>query len=131
MVFLLILSFHTLQTSITNDFRLVLNSKDKNFHWDRKKIDKKYTYVFGIPSGGILPAHIIAEEIGAEQLDLERYSELKNDSKNSILVVDDLVDSGNTLTKYNPHFTEASENLEKIKRIKNGFLILLRALLKN
>ncbi|MCD6375125.1 MAG: hypothetical protein J7L94_06325 [Caldisericaceae bacterium] len=31
----------------------------------------------------------------------------------------------------NPHFTEASENLEKIKRIKNGFLILLRALLKN
>ena len=31
----------------------------------------------------------------------------------------------------NPHFTDATENLEKIKRIKNGFLILLRALLKN
>ncbi len=30
----------------------------------------------------------------------------------------------------NPHFTEAAENLEKIRRIKNGFLILLRALLK-
>ncbi len=31
----------------------------------------------------------------------------------------------------NPQFKEATENLEKIKRIKNGFLILLRALLKN
>ncbi|EHO42806.1 Tetratricopeptide TPR_1 repeat-containing protein [Caldithrix abyssi DSM 13497] len=30
----------------------------------------------------------------------------------------------------NPNFEEAAENLEKIKRIKNGFLILLRALLK-
>lgn len=30
----------------------------------------------------------------------------------------------------NPKFAEAAENLEKIKRIKNGFLILLRALLK-
>ncbi|NOX90607.1 MAG: hypothetical protein GXO77_16510 [Calditrichaeota bacterium] len=33
-------------------------------------------------------------------------------------------------SKINPNFDEASENLEKIRRIKNGFLILLRALLR-
>ncbi len=32
--------------------------------------------------------------------------------------------------KINPHFTEAKEILEKIIRVKNGFLILLRALLR-
>ncbi len=34
-------------------------------------------------------------------------------------------------TKRNPNFTEAQETLEKMKRIKSGFLILLRALLKD
>ncbi len=33
-------------------------------------------------------------------------------------------------TERNPNFTEAQETLEKIRRIKSGFLILLRALLK-
>jgi len=56
-----------------------------------QKIEKgKYDAVYGIPAGGILPAFIISKE-----LDIPLVSEIE-EGKN-ILVVDDLVDSGDTI----------------------------------
>ena len=53
----------------------------------------KYKAVYGIPNGGILPAFIIAQELG-----LELISNLsKKEDTTAILIVDDLIDSGETI----------------------------------
>jgi len=57
----------------------------------------KYKFVYGIPSGGILTAHIIAQEIGASQLTAEEFNNAIIEGE--ILLVDDLIDSGNTIKK--------------------------------
>jgi len=66
-----------------------------------KKIDRnKYKAIFGIPSGGILPAYIIAQELKLLLIDEEQ---LKFYDKKEVLVVDDLIDTGRTLEKYPDH----------------------------
>lgn len=60
-----------------------------------KKIPKeKYDSVFGIPNGGILPAFIIAQELG---LPLIQKKQITLDT----LIVDDLIDSGKTIEELN------------------------------
>ena len=62
----------------------------------------KYKFVYGIPSGGILTAHIIAQEIGASQLTAEEFSNHvwpTSANIDNVLLVDDLIDSGNTIKK--------------------------------
>ena len=56
-----------------------------------KKIPKgKYSGIYGIPAGGILPAYIIAKELNLPLVD-------NPDSNSQILIIDDLIDSGRTL----------------------------------
>ena len=61
-----------------------------------KSSKKKYFAVYGVPSGGILPAYIVSQELGIPLLGAN--DDFHRD--NTILVVDDLVDSGNTLSKW-------------------------------
>lgn len=61
-----------------------------------KKINKKYRAVYGIPSGGIYPSSIIAEFLKIPLLTFEEFKE----NQNNVLVVDDLIDSGQTLKNF-------------------------------
>jgi GTP cyclohydrolase I len=67
-----------------------------------KKIEKgKYSFVYGVPSGGILPAYIISKELGCDIISkIEGYL-----GKENILIVDDLIDSGRTLEKFKEYDT--------------------------
>ena len=59
-----------------------------------KTTDKTYTGVYGVPRGGTYPASIIARELGVEQVyDPEKITD-------STLIVDDLIDSGKTISAY-------------------------------
>ena len=60
--------------------------------------NNKYTAVFGIPAGGLVPAFIISQKLNIPLLSLEEYNQ--HQKKKDILVVDDLIDSGKTLLKY-------------------------------
>lgn len=53
-----------------------------------------YTSVCGVPSGGLIPAVMIAERLDVPLLD---------EPRRRTLVVDDLVDSGRTLERYADH----------------------------
>jgi|6_EtaG_2_1085325.scaffolds.fasta_scaffold02207_15 GTP cyclohydrolase I len=59
---------------------------------------EQYKYVYGIPSGGVLPAFIVAQAIGISLITAEEYTQVSE--KDSVLVVDDLIDSGNTLKPF-------------------------------
>jgi GTP cyclohydrolase IA len=56
-----------------------------------KEVGKQYSGIFGVPSGGILPAFIISQDIGIPFLDYQQ---------DNCLIIDDLIDSGRTLQKY-------------------------------
>ena len=62
----------------------------------------KYEYVYGIPSGGILPAYILAEKLNCK---LISQKELPQYMQHKTLIVDDLIDSGKTLEKYSNYDT--------------------------
>jgi GTP cyclohydrolase I len=68
-----------------------------------KKIPKnKYNYVFGIPAGGLVTSYIVANEIKATMLTVDQFkNEFFNNPK--VLIVDDLIDGGGTIQKFNPH----------------------------
>ena len=55
------------------------------------KTERKYEGVFGVATGGILPAYVVAEELGLP---------LVNKIDEGILIVDDLIDSGETLKEF-------------------------------
>ncbi len=75
--------------------------------------------------------HVISDEVQLKN----HYADYWNDlgvihliqSRNYFLKALEEIEEA---TELNPQFTEAQETLEKIRRIKGGFLILLRALLK-
>ena len=64
----------------------------RDSHLLSQKITKSYDFVFGIPSGGIIVAFIISQQIKAQMMSVEDILNYKGD-KTKILVVDDLVDS--------------------------------------
>ena len=68
-----------------------------------KKIPKnKYNYVFGIPAGGLVTSYIVANEIKAIMLTVDQFkNEFFHNPK--VLIVDDLIDGGGTIQKFNPH----------------------------
>jgi len=71
------------------------------------KIPKgKYQYVFGIPRGGLIVAVYLSHRLNLELL-TDRSMEMIEDP-DSILVVDDLVDTGKTLKTYDIHFDTAT-----------------------
>lgn len=85
-----------------------MNQLSLSYEEVEKLVDKIYNilkeknltpkYVFGIPRGGMLPAYIIAKLFNATlvtdpDLGLSKRNE-------SVLIIDDILDSGNTMNKY-------------------------------
>ena len=84
--------------------------------------DEQYAHIYGIPSGGVLPAYIIAQKL---DIGLIQHEELNKYDPSGILIVDDLIDSGNTLKPFKnydqavlyrkPHSPQVMYSLEDIK----------------
>jgi GTP cyclohydrolase I len=67
-----------------------------------KKIPQnKYNYVFGIPAGGLVTAYIVSNEIKAEMLTVEQFRNKEYIKNDKVLIVDDLIDGGETIKKFN------------------------------
>jgi len=75
-----------------------ISTDSKKLAEEIKAIGKKYDAVFGIPAGGLLTGHICSEILEIPQLSLSEYNEQKGTKK--ILIVDDLIDSGSTIKKF-------------------------------
>jgi adenine/guanine phosphoribosyltransferase-like PRPP-binding protein len=68
-----------------------------------KKIPKnKYKFVFGIPAGGLISAYIVANELNLEMLTVPEFKENREKNTADILIIDDLIDGGETIKKFNP-----------------------------
>lgn len=72
-----------------------------------KKIPKnKYAYVFGIPAGGLITAYIVSDAINAKMITVQQFKRAMEGENlaviSSILIVDDLIDGGGTIQKFNP-----------------------------
>jgi len=61
-----------------------------------------YSYVFGIPAGGLISAYIIAEVLQVPLLTVEQFRDGDFIKDANVLIVDDLVDGGGTIQKFNP-----------------------------
>ena len=59
----------------------------------------KYKAIHGIPAGGIVTAIVMAEKLKINNiLSVDQYKKYEN--KKEVLVVDDLIDTGKTLQRY-------------------------------
>ena len=66
--------------------------------------------ITGLPRGGLIPAVMVSHKLGipfinSNELDPITWWKKKN---NSILVIDDICDSGETLQYYQPYYTTAT-----------------------
>jgi len=60
-------------------------------------------FVTGIPRGGLIPAILISHKFGIPYIGLEAAKALPGGLKKDVLVVDDIADSGNTLSQIARH----------------------------
>ena len=60
-------------------------------------------FVTGVPRGGLIPAVLMSHKFGIPYIGLEAAKTLPGDLKKRILVLDDIADSGNTLTQIERH----------------------------
>jgi GTP cyclohydrolase I len=68
-----------------------------------KKIPKKkYDFIFGIPAGGLISAYIVSEELKIPMLTVEQFKSETFFNSKGVLIVDDLIDGGGTIKKFNP-----------------------------
>ena len=71
-----------------------------------QKVGFKYTYIHGIPRGGLVLAVILSHRLNLKFLETNmELSKLALTEK--VLVVDDLVDTGKTLETFSSHFDTA------------------------
>lgn len=61
---------------------------------------KKYESIHGIPRGGLIPAAILAHKLNLPMVGTQDYN-------TASLLVDDLVDTGNTFEIYGDHYDTA------------------------
>ncbi|HYD03021.1 MAG TPA: hypothetical protein VEC16_01865 [Alphaproteobacteria bacterium] len=76
---------------------------------------KKYTGIYGLPRGGLIPAVMISHQTGIP------YAESITEKT---LIVDDIIDSGNTLEKYKEYdkVTLISRHMQESKVIATGMI---------
>jgi hypothetical protein len=101
----------------TNAEKHYLNWNDIEIMIDRiiPKIDvTKYDGIYGLPRGGLIPAVIISHKTKIP------YT---NNITSKTLVIDDIIDSGNTLKKYsNDKITLISRHPQEINVIATGHI---------
>jgi hypothetical protein len=66
----------------------------------KKVKKKKYKYVYGVPRGGKLIALMLSHQLGLKYLENIEDAPSESGFSKNILVVDDVVDSGNTIAQY-------------------------------
>ena len=66
---------------------------------------RRYEYIFGVPRGGLLPAVMLSHRLTLPLITHLDYNIL---ATSNILVVDDIVDSGKTIRKFDTIFDTAS-----------------------
>ena len=59
---------------------------------------KKYTGIYGIPRGGLIPAVMLSHRLNIPMCAIKEF--IFSESLSNILVVDDIADSGKTLLPY-------------------------------
>lgn len=65
-------------------------------------IDQTFEYVYGVPRGGVKLAKRISEMTNLSLLGDDVFQRIYPVEKNAILVVDDIIDSGETMNKFVP-----------------------------
>ena len=89
-----------------------------------KKINKKkYDLIIGIKNGGIIPAILIARELDINYIEfitvkrnkILKFSKFHKDKKSSLLIIDDIYDTGKTFSIVNEYF----------KRLEYGYACLV------
>ena len=78
---------------------------------------KKYTYVSGVPRGGLVIATHISNLLGIPYLE---YSQFLN-SKDPVLLCDDLCETGGTLLSIKKKFDSATLFLNKNSKFKPNY----------
>jgi hypoxanthine phosphoribosyltransferase len=63
---------------------------------------RKYKYIYGIPRGGLIPATILSHILEVPVVD---WTQLGSKTISEVLVVDDIVDSGGTIKKFEMYDT--------------------------
>ena len=78
-----------------------------------KKINKKkYDLIIGIKNGGIIPAILIARELDINYIEfitvkrnkILKFNKFHKDKKSSLLIIDDIYDTGKTFSIVNEYF---------------------------
>jgi hypoxanthine phosphoribosyltransferase len=67
-------------------------------------------YITGLPRGGLIPAVMVSHKMGIPFIEVETLDPITWWKKKnySILVVDDICDSGKTLQYFHPYYTTAT-----------------------
>jgi hypoxanthine phosphoribosyltransferase len=83
-----------------------------------KKSDTTIEAITGLPRGGLIPAVLLSHKLGLPYVEL-----LSNESEkyDSILVVDDICDSGETLKEYYQFFPTATIHYKQSAIVKPDF----------
>jgi len=90
--------------------------------FDKYKLNKKITKLYAVPLGGIIPGILLKKKIS---LAIEfKVLEEEDSSRETVLIIDDIVDTGKTFTRIfnsfpNAYFFSlyAKEGFNKIKRL--------------
>lgn len=67
------------------------------------KITKKYTAIYGVPRGGLIPAVMLSHRLGIKLITSEAMVKMMKPKE--VLIVDDLTDSGSTLSAFSKYDT--------------------------
>lgn len=79
-----------------------------------RESNMEFDLVVSIPSGGVLPAYIVSQELGVPLLENGTSVEGKK-----VLIIDDLIDSGITLKKYVKEYEDKGAQLVKTAVVYN------------
>ena len=89
----------------------------------KKNNNKKYDLIIGIKNGGIIPAILIARELDINYIEfitvkrnkIFKFNKFHKDKKSSLLIIDDIYDTGKTFSIVNEYF----------KRLEYGYACLV------
>lgn len=85
----------------------------------RKIPPKRFAFLFGIPKNGLIVAHLLSAKTNIPVLCVSSARVKKRRDRESILVVDDLVDSGKTLAAFKGFSTAVL--IDKHQRVRVSF----------
>ena len=103
--------------------KLYLSWKDiedaiENLAYQIKNSDESIEAVTGLPRGGLIPAVLLSHKLGVPYISM---SDDDSEQYDSILIVDDICDTGETLKEYHQFFTTATIHHKQSAMVKPDF----------